>query len=135
MKYDEGTRLMVLAPVVRGKKGFHKDVLDDLFSQGWQRARVNGDVVDLRDVLSKGTENPLDLHRHKKHSIDAVVDRVVVKPDARQRLVESIEASLRLADGAVIVSTQRSPERERRARFGRVAVVRGVCPSRTLGAH
>jgi len=104
MKFDEGTRLMVLAPVVRGKKGFHKDVLEDFFSQGWQRARVNGGVVDLRDVLAKGGENPLDLHRHKKHSIDAVVDRVVVKPDARQRLVESIEAALRLADGAVIIA-------------------------------
>ncbi len=113
MKHDEGTRLMVLAPVVRGKKGFHKDVLDDLFSQGWQRARVNGDVIDLRDVLAKGTENPLDLHRHKKHTIDAVVDRVVVKPDARQRLVESIEAALRLADGAVVIAINDPDDREK----------------------
>ncbi len=112
LKFDEGTRLMVLAPVVRGKKGFHKDVLEDMFSQGWQRARVNGEVVDLRDALAKGTENPLDLHRHKKHTIDAVVDRVVVKPDARQRLVESIEASLRLADGAVIITVRNDDTRD-----------------------
>ncbi|GJM18207.1 MAG: UvrABC system protein A [Phycisphaeraceae bacterium] len=112
LKFDEGTRLMVLAPVVRGKKGFHKDVLDDFFAHGWQRARVNGDVVDLRDVLAKGGDNPLDLHRHKKHSIDAVVDRVVVKPDARQRLVESIEASLRLSDGAVIISVRDDDTRD-----------------------
>ena len=106
MAFPEGTRLMVLAPVVRGQKGFHKDTMESLFAQGWQRARVNGELHDLRDVLSKSGENPLDLHRHKKHTIDAVIDRVVVKPDARQRLVESIEAALRLADGAVVVSVQ-----------------------------
>ncbi len=100
------TRLMILAPVVRGKKGHHKEQLDELFGAGWQRARVNGEVVDLRDVLKEGGENPLNLHRYKKHTIDAVIDRVVLKLDARQRLAESIEAALRLSDGAVIVSRE-----------------------------
>ena len=106
-----GTRLMVLAPVVRAKKGFHKDTLEDLFKQGWVRARVNGDLIDLRDALKEDNENPLNLHRHKKHSIDAVVDRVVIKPeddDARQRLVESIEAALRIAEGSVVISVESS---------------------------
>ncbi len=104
MAFGIGTRLMVLAPVVRAKKGFHKDTLQDFTKQGWNRARVNGTITDLREALKEDTENPLNLHRHKKHSIDAVVDRIVIKDDARQRLVESIEAALRLADGSVIIA-------------------------------
>ncbi len=106
--FGEGTRLLVLAPVVSAKKGFHKDTLEDLFKQGWVRARVNGDLTDLRDALKEDNENPLKLHRHKKHSIDAVVDRVVIKDDneSRQRLVESVEAALRIAEGSVIVSVE-----------------------------
>lgn len=108
MAFGEGTRLMVLAPVVRAKKGFHKDTLEEFTKQGWNRARVNGDITDLREALKEDTENPLKLHRHKKHSIDAVVDRIVIKDDARQRLVESIEAALRLAEGSVIISVESS---------------------------
>ncbi|MFT5424090.1 MAG: excinuclease ABC subunit A [Phycisphaerales bacterium] len=106
---ESGLRLMILAPVVRGKKGHHKDVLEDLHQQGWGRARVNGEIVDLREALKEGGENPLDLHRHKKHTVEAVVDRLVLKDGVRQRLAESIEASLRLADGSVIV-TVNEPE-------------------------
>lgn len=106
--FGENTRAMILAPVVVAKKGFHKDTLENFVSQGWMRARVNGDLIDLRDALKEDNENPLKLHRHKKHSIDAVIDRIVIKPDsdsdARQRLVESIEAALRIAEGSVIVS-------------------------------
>lgn len=97
---------MILAPVVRGKKGFHRDVLESLSAQGWQRARVNGSIVDLREVLKEGLENPLDLHRYKKHTIEAIVDRVAVLEDARQRLAESVEAALRLGDGSVIISVE-----------------------------
>ncbi|MDF1808701.1 MAG: excinuclease ABC subunit UvrA [Phycisphaerales bacterium] len=113
MKFDESTRLMVLAPVVRAKKGFHKDTLEAFFKQGWMRARVNGDIVDLRETLKEDNENPLELHRHKKHSIDAVVDRIVIKPDAdtRQRLVESIEAALRLAEGSVVIAVNDEQDR------------------------
>ena len=104
MEFGDGARLMVLAPVVRAKKGFHKDTLEAFFKQGWMRARVNGEIVDLRDALKEDNENPLKLHRHKKHSIDAVVDRIVIKDDARQRLVESIESALRLAEGSVVIA-------------------------------
>jgi len=113
MKFEESTRLMVLAPVVRAKKGFHKDTLEAFFKQGWMRARVNNEIVDLRETLKEDNENPLKLHRHKKHSIEAVVDRIVIKPDAdtRQRLVESIEAALRLAEGSVIIAVNDEQDR------------------------
>ncbi len=103
-KPGEQARAMVLAPVVRGKKGFHRDVLEDLVKQGWTRARVNGTLVDLREVLKDPNENPLKLGRFEKHSIDAVIDRIGIAPDSRQRLAESIEAALRLAEGSLTVS-------------------------------
>ncbi len=99
-----GTRCLVLAPVVRGRKGFHREVLEDFVRQGWGRARVNGTVVELRDVLKEPGENPLNLGRYEKHDVFAVVDRLVLGPDIRQRLAESIESAIKLADGAVIVS-------------------------------
>ncbi|MCC6426481.1 MAG: excinuclease ABC subunit UvrA [Phycisphaerales bacterium] len=102
----EGTRLMVLSPVVRGKKGFHRDVLEDLSTQGWQRARVNGEIVEIRTVLKEPGENPLKLGRYEKHSVDAVIDRLVLGPDVRQRLAESIEAALKMADGVVVIATE-----------------------------
>ena len=108
----KGPRLLILAPIVRDKKGFHKDALEELFKNGWQRARVNGEVTDLRDALKEGGENPLDLHRYKKHTVEAVVDRVVLKPDARQRLAESVEAALRLGEGSLIVARETSRDRE-----------------------
>jgi len=104
---ESKTRLMVLAPIVRGKKGFHRDILEDLHRQGWQRARVNGEIVDLRETLSKTGENPLDLGRYHKHDVEAVIDRIVLKPDVRQRLAESIESALKLGDGAVVISVER----------------------------
>ncbi|MCA9293708.1 MAG: excinuclease ABC subunit UvrA [Phycisphaerales bacterium] len=102
----EGTRLMVLAPIIRDKKGFHKEVLEDLVSQGFVRARVNANIVDLREVLKAGGENPLNLGRYEKHTIEAIVDRIVVKPDARQRLSESVETALKAGSGNVIVSVE-----------------------------
>src|SRR5690606_4997832 len=102
----EGTRMLVLAPVIRAKKGFHAEVAQDLQKQGWGRLRVNGKVVDLRDALVKGGENPLGLGRYEKHTIDVVVDRVVIAADARQRIAESIESALKLGDGAAVVSVE-----------------------------
>ncbi|MBL8999567.1 MAG: excinuclease ABC subunit UvrA [Phycisphaerae bacterium] len=106
----DGQRLMILAPVVRGKKGFHRDVLEDLSQQGWNRARVNGTLVDLREALKEPGENPLDLGRHEKHTIEAVIDRVTLGPDSRQRLAESVEAAIRMAEGLVIASFERPGE-------------------------
>jgi excinuclease ABC subunit A len=106
MTRTPGTRLMVLAPVIRGQKGHHRDKVEELSGQGWGRARVNGTVVELREVLKDPGENPLKLGRYEKHDIDAVIDRLALssEPELRQRLAESIEAALKIADGTVIVS-------------------------------
>jgi excinuclease ABC subunit A len=100
-------KLMVLAPVIRSKKGFHRETLEDLQKQGWGRVRVNGDIVEIREVLSRPGDNPMNLGRYEKHDVDVVVDRIVLKDDPaiRQRLAESIEAALRAADGTVIIRT------------------------------
>ena len=111
-------RIMVLAPVVRGKKGFHKDVLELAQQQGWQRVRVNGEVIDLRDALKAGGENPLDLGRYEKHTIEVVVDRIVLREDVRQRVAEAVEASLSLADGAVVVAREAQRHEGTKARSG-----------------
>ncbi|MFN0012249.1 MAG: excinuclease ABC subunit UvrA [Phycisphaerales bacterium] len=104
------TKLMILAPVVRAQKGFHKDVIEDLQKQGWGRARVNGTLVEIREVLKDGGENPLNLDRHKKHTIDAVIDRLVLKADARQRLAESVESALKLGEGTAIAASEDKPD-------------------------
>jgi len=104
-----GVKLMVLAPVVRVKKGFHREVMEDLQKQGWGRVRVNGVVHELREVLKDTNENPLKLGRFEKHNVDAVIDRLVLKTgdaDIRQRLAESVESALKLADGTVVIATE-----------------------------
>ncbi|MCH2134356.1 MAG: excinuclease ABC subunit UvrA [Phycisphaerales bacterium] len=100
---SEGTRLMICAPVVRGRKGFHRDVIESLQKAGFVRARVNGEIVDIRDALSQGGENPLQLGRYEMHDIEAVVDRIAVKASSRSRLTESIETALRAGSGLVTV--------------------------------
>ena len=74
----QSPRAIILAPVIRGKKGFHRDVLEDLSQQGWTRVRVNGEMKDIREVLKEPGENPLKLGRHEKHDIDAVIDRLTL---------------------------------------------------------
>jgi len=108
MAMPEGTKLMVCSPVVRGKKGFHRDVLEALQRQGLVRARVNGAIVDLREALKVAGDNPLNLGRYEQHSIDAVVDRVIIRADAgvRQRLAESVEVALQLSQGLLLILTE-----------------------------
>ena len=85
---DEGTRFMVLAPVVRGRKGEYGALLDDLAKQGFARARVDGATVELADRAE------LDLARYEQHTIEVVVDRLVRRDDIRRRLTESLETAL-----------------------------------------
>ncbi len=92
----EGSRLMLLAPIVADRKGEHVQLMQDLQAQGFIRARINGEVCELDDPPS------LDLRR--KHNIDAVVDRFKIKPDLKQRLAESFETALRLADGVARIA-------------------------------
>ena len=101
---EEGTRLMVLAPVVRARKGFHREVLEELASDGYVRARVNGELVELGEVLAKEDENPLGLGRYEKHDIEAVVDRLVVRERSRGRLADSVETALKTGGGVSIIS-------------------------------
>jgi excinuclease ABC subunit A len=101
----EGTKLMLLAPVVDNRKGEHVQLMADLMAQGFIRARINGEVYEL--------DQPPALDLRKKHRIDAIVDRFKVKDDIRQRLAESFETALRLADGvARIAWMEKSDEEE-----------------------
>jgi len=96
MNLPEGSKLMLLAPVVRGRKGEHLQLIDELRAQGFVRARVDGAVYDLDEVP------PLELRR--KHSIDVVVDRIRVREDLKQRLAESFETAITLTEGIAVIS-------------------------------
>ncbi len=97
MSYAEGTRLMLLAPVVHGRKGEHAHVLEGLRAQGYVRARIDGQVTNLDETPK--------LKRFVKHTIEAVVDRLVIHPGQAQRLAESFETAIALSDGVVRVAT------------------------------
>ena len=92
----EGTKAMLLAPVVRGRKGEHVQLLQERAAQGYLRARIDGEVVEL-------TPTP-QLDKNRKHTIEVVIDRFKVRADLAQRLAESFEAALRLGDGAALVA-------------------------------
>jgi excinuclease ABC subunit A len=100
----EGQRMLLLAPVVQDRKGEHRDVFEDLRAQGFVRARVNGEVVEL--------DNPPELELRKKHTIEAVVDRFKIREDLQQRLAESFETALNLADGVAKVVAMDDPDDE-----------------------
>jgi len=96
MTLPEGSRIMVLAPIIRERKGEHLHVFSELNSSGFIRARVDGLVCEI--------EFPPELEKNKKHSIDVVVDRLKIKPGLEQRLAESFETAIQLADGLALVS-------------------------------
>ena len=104
MRLPEGTPVLLLAPMIDQRKGEHAQVLEQLRGQGFVRARIDGKVVELDEAPK--------LDAKKKHSIDAVVDRLKVRADAAQRLAESFETALRLADGVARVSFMDDPRRE-----------------------
>ena len=96
MEYEEGTKIEVLAPVVHGEKGTHKDTFDKLRKDGFTRVRVNGERYDLGEDIS--------LEKTKKDNIDVIVDRIVIKPSERSRIFEAIETSTKLANGKVVIN-------------------------------
>ena len=96
LNYEEGTKLIIMSPVVNGEKGTHKDLLEDLRKQGYIRARINKEMVDLSEDIT--------LDKNIKDDIDVVIDRIVIKEGIRTRLFESIEAATKLSDGKVIIS-------------------------------
>ena len=92
----EGTRFLVLAPIVRGQKGQHQELLRHVQREGFVRVRINGEIHDLKALP--------ELSRNKKHTIEVVVDRLVLKDSARIRLSDSIETALALADGLLVIA-------------------------------
>ncbi|HEV8063678.1 MAG TPA: excinuclease ABC subunit UvrA, partial [Acidimicrobiales bacterium] len=93
MQFPAGTRFQILAPVVKGRKGEYSTLLDDLTKQGYSRARVDGEVVELADRSS------LELARYEQHTIEVIVDRLVAKAGMERRLTDSLETALRLGEG------------------------------------
>ena len=100
MRYPEGTKVMVLSPLVRGQKGTHKEVLEAMTRQGFVRCRIDGKVMEIKGAPA--------LDKNYKHTIEAVVDRLIIKPDIRTRLADSVELSLKLADGLVIATVEKN---------------------------
>lgn len=95
MKLEEGTKIQVIAPIIRGRKGEYTKLIQDLLKEGFIRARIDGENVELSDDIQ--------IDRKKKHNIDLIVDRLVIKPDIRSRLTESVEIALKHADNIVTI--------------------------------
>ena len=102
MAQGEGAKLTLLAPVIRGKKGEHLKVLDEIRKDGYVRVRVDGETRELAEEIK--------LDRNKKHTIEAVIDRVVVKDSIARRLAESLETALKLGEGLVTVNVNSEKE-------------------------
>lgn len=95
MNFEEGTKLEIMAPVVRDEKGTHQDLLDDLRAKGFTRVRINGEMKSLDEQIT--------LEKNIKDTIEVVVDRIVLRPEERSRIFEAIETSTKLADGMVLI--------------------------------
>ncbi len=113
----EGTRFQVLAPVVRGRKGEYETLLEDLSAQGYVRARIDGEVVDIADFLKRDEK----LARYEQHHIEVIVDRLVRREGIERRLTDSLEQALRLAEGVAQVELVAARRDARRARSSRSA--------------
>lgn len=103
-EYEEGARLQILAPIVKNKKGTHKDLFASLQKDGYVRVRVDGEVHLLEEELT--------LDKNKRHTIEVVVDRIIKRDDYRSRLADSLEASCKLADGEVVVQNLTTQEEQ-----------------------
>lgn len=97
MALGDKTKIQILAPIIRGKKGTHEKVLDNIKKNGYVRARVDGEIYEL-------AEEDIKLEKTKKHNIEAVIDRLIIKGGMEGRLSDSLEAALRLAEGLVIIN-------------------------------
>ena len=95
LEYEEGTRIQVLAPMVRRAKGTHKKLLEDIKKEGFVRVRVNGELFEL--------EEDIILDKNKKHTIEVVIDRLIIKAGIQKRLVDSVETALTLSGGMVLI--------------------------------
>ncbi|GAA0695666.1 excinuclease ABC subunit UvrA [Clostridium cadaveris] len=107
MDFPERTKIQILAPVIRGKKGTHEKVIENIKKNGFVRARVDGEMFEV-------TEEEIKLEKNKKHNIEAVVDRLMVREESRGRIAESLETALKMAEGIVIVNIIKENEEEDR---------------------
>ena len=104
MEYPQGTKLIILSPVVHGEKGTHKEIFDKLRKEGYVRVRVNDEMIDLSEEIN--------LEKNKKDKIDVVIDRIVLKEDSRSRLFEAIEQATKLSNGKVIIQILNEEKKE-----------------------
>jgi excinuclease ABC subunit A len=95
-KFKSGTKMHILAPLIRGRKGEHKGVFNEIRKEGFLRVRVDGDVMSVDDKII--------LNKNKKHTIEVVVDRLIIKKDMHERLTESIELALKIGSGLILVN-------------------------------
>ena len=102
MALPEGTRIQVLAPVIRGKKGEHAKVFEDARRSGYVRVRVDGNLYELDETIQ--------LEKNKKHTIEVIVDRLIIRPDIRQRLTDSVETASALTGGLVVINLLREEQ-------------------------
>ncbi|AQQ09544.1 Excinuclease ABC subunit A [Sedimentisphaera cyanobacteriorum] len=102
LELPEGTRIQICSPLIRGAKGEHKDALARIRREGFVRVRLDGSIYDLKKVPA--------MEKNKKHSLEAVVDRLVMKESIRSRLADSVETALKFGDGSVIVMVQKKNE-------------------------
>ncbi len=102
MALPEGSRIQILAPVIRGRKGEYTKLLQDAKKNGYVRVRIDGEIMEISDEIS--------LDKKKKHTVEIVVDRLIIRPDVQKRLSDSIETSLNLAAGILLVDVQDQPE-------------------------
>ena len=125
MDLAEGSRLILLAPVVSGRKGEHRRVLDDAKRAGFVRVRVNGEIRSLDDAI--------ELDKNRKHSLELVVDRLVVRPQVQKRLAESVETALELASGRVAAVIEAPRGRRLAVPAGQPAMAAGAGPEEGNG--
>jgi excinuclease ABC subunit A len=120
LKLGEGKKVIVMAPLVRGRKGQHKDAFDAIRRAGLIRARVNGEVIEVKDEPT--------LAKTKSHHIEALVDRLVVRDGIRPRLAESVDLALKLGDGSVLLSIQQGD-----SWVDKLLSVKYACPTCGIG--
>ena len=96
MNIGEGSKIQILSPVVRKKKGKHEKIIENIKKHGFVRVRIDGEIYDL-------SNDDIDLDKNKKHSIDILVDRIIIKESSKSRIFESIETSLKFSDGILLV--------------------------------
>lgn len=104
LQFPEGTRLIILAPIIRGRKGEYIKVFEEIRRQGYVRVRVDGIIRDV--------DEDIKLEKYKKHNIEVVVDRLIIKPDIRRRLADSVETALKLGNGIIYVNIPDDPNKK-----------------------